>query len=94
MADDKKITVKPISFGISGFKVEDLLLKDFMGELKRELPTSLIGHFLIGFSDSKDLVAISHDRVEGKFKLDRVDVEGTNAEFVSRVVEVLKKVLT
>jgi len=94
MAKDKQIIVKPISFGITGFKVEDLFLKDFLGELKKELPTSLIVHFCIGFTDSKDIVAISHDKMDGKFKLDRVDVEGTKAESIKRMVEVLKKVLT
>lgn len=94
MVSEKKITVEPISFGMTGFKVEDLLLKDFIAELKRELPTSLVAHFCIGFTDSKDIIAISHDRYEGKFKLDRVDIEGSNAELVNRVVEVLKKVLT
>ena len=94
MTSDKQITVEPISFGMRGFKVEDLLLKDFVAELKKELPTSLIIHFCIGFTDSKDIIAISHSRLDGTYKVDRVDAEGTNAEQVSLVVKVLKKVIT
>ena len=93
MANDKKITVEPISFRMSGFKVEDLFPDDLVAEVKKQLPTSIFVHFCIGFTDSKDMVAISHDRKEGKFRLDRVDIEGTNAEFVTRVVDALKKVL-
>jgi len=43
------------------------------------------------------MVAVSHDRIEGKFVLDRVDVEGEGADAEQRikcVVEILKKVLT
>lgn len=94
MTNNKKITVEPISFGMSGFKVEELFKDDFVAELKKQLPTSIFAHLCIGFTDSKDMISISHDRKEGKFKLDRVDIEGTKAEFVSRVVDALKKVLT
>jgi len=94
MTNDKQLTVEPISFGMRGFKVDDLLLKDFVAELRKELPTSMIVHFCIGFTDSKDIIAISHSRLDGTYMLDRVDAEGTNAEQVARVVKVLKKVIT
>ena len=93
MANNKKITVEPISFGMSGFKVEELFSDDLVAEVKKQLPTSIFAHLCIGFTDSKDMVSISHDRKEGKFILDRVDIEGTNPEFVIRVVDALKKVL-
>lgn len=94
MTNEEQITVEPISFGMTGFKVEDLFLKELVAELKKELPTSLIVHFCIGFTDSKDLVSISHNRHEGKYKVERVDVEDSNAERVNLVVKALKKVLT
>lgn len=89
----KQITVKPLSFGMTGFKVENLFLKDFVAELKREFPTALLVHCAIGFSDSKDIIIIGHDRREGKYNTKRVDVEGSEAKSVGRVVEVLKRVL-
>jgi hypothetical protein len=94
---EKQIDVKPISYGLTGFKVEDLLAKDFMAKLKKEMPTSIIAHFCIGFSDSKNIVAVSHEMIEGKFDLERVYVEGEGAnseQKVNCVVEILKKVLT
>ncbi|MFA5364233.1 MAG: hypothetical protein WC325_03520 [Candidatus Bathyarchaeia archaeon] len=94
MATNKKIDVKPISFGMTGFTLEDLLLGDFKDELKKELPTSIITHMAITFSDSKDVIFIGHDRKDGKINVERVDIEGTNSEFVGRIVEILKKVLS
>jgi len=89
----RKLAVEPISFGITGIKVEDLFLKDFVAELRKELPNIVIAHFCIGFADSKDLVAVSHDRRDGKYTLERVDVEGTDVKLTGCVLEVLKRVL-
>ena len=94
MAIGNQINVEPLSYRMTGFKVEDLFLKEFVAELQRELPNSIIAHFCIGFTDSKDIISISYDRVEGKFNLERVDVEGTDIKLVRPTVEVLKKVLT
>ena len=94
MADRRPITVEPLSFGMTGFKVEDLVLKEVLAELRRELPTVVVGGLVIGFTDSKEMVAIAHDRREGKYNLERVDVEGTEVKLIGRVVEVLKKVVT
>lgn len=93
---EKRICVEPLSYGMTGFRVDDLFAKDFITKLKKEMPTSIIIHFCIGFTDSKDVVAVSHDRRDGKYTLDRVDIEGevANAEPIKRVVEILKKVLT
>lgn len=94
--NEKRIGVQPLSYGMTGFRVDDLFSKEFIAELKKQMPTSVIAHFCIGFTDSKNLVGISHDRIEGKFVLDRVDVEGDGADAEQRiksVVEILKKVL-
>ncbi|MCJ7423692.1 hypothetical protein MUP01_05425 [Candidatus Bathyarchaeota archaeon] len=94
--NEKRIGVQPLSYGMTGFRVDDLFSKEFIAELKKEMPTSVIAHFCIGFTDSKNLVAVSHDRIEGKFILDRVDVEGDGVDAEQRiksVVEILKKVL-
>jgi len=94
---EKKIGVEPSSYSLTGFKVEDLFSKKFVAELKKEMPTSIIAHFCIGFSDAKGIVAVSHERIEGKFDLERVYVEGEGANTdhkVKRAVEILKKVLT
>ena len=95
--EEKRISVEPSSYGMTGFRVEDLFSKEFMAKLKQEMPTSIIAHFCIGFTDSKNIVAVSHDRIEGKFLLDRVYIEGDGTDAgqnVNRVVEILKKALT
>jgi len=94
MAEEKRISVEPLSYGMTGFKVEDLFSKDFIVELKKEMPTSIIVHFCIGFVDSKDLVSVSHNRRDGKYVLDRVDVEGPEIGPIKRMIEILRKVLT
>lgn len=97
LTNEKKISVEPLSYGMSGFKVDDLFSKDFIGELKRQMPTSVIAHFCIGFTDSKNIVAVSHEREEGKILLERVLVEGDGADAeknIKNVVAVLKKVLS
>ena len=95
--NEKRIGVAPLSYGMTGFRVDDLFSKAFIAELKKEMPTSVIAHFCIGFTDSKNVVAVSHERIEGKYVLDRVDIEGDGADADKRikcVVEILKKVLT
>lgn len=94
---EKKISVEPASFGMKGFKIEDLFSKKFVAELKKGMPTSVIAHFCIGFSDAKCIVAVSHELIEGKFDLEHVYVEGEGAnadQKVKCVVEIFKKVLT
>jgi hypothetical protein len=95
--NEKRISVQPLSYGMSGFKVDDLFSKGFMAELKKEMPTSVIAHFCITFTDSKNVVAVSHEILEGKILLDRVYVEGDGPDAeqnIKRVVEILKKVLS
>lgn len=94
---EKSIIVEPQSFAMTGFKMEDLFTKDFVEKLKSEMPTSIIAHFCIGFTDSKDIIAISYDRQEGKFLLDKVYVEGEGVSAepkIKSVVETVKKALT
>jgi len=93
--NEKRISVEPLSYGMTGFRIDDLFAKDFIEKLRKEMPTAMIIHFCIGFSDSKDFVAVSHDRRDGKYVLDRVDVEGDveNVEPLKRIVEILKKVV-
>lgn len=96
LANDKKISVAPRSYGMTGFRIDDLFSQKFIEALKKEMPTSVVAHLCIGFTDSKNLVAISHDRLEGKLVLDRVDIEGDGADAEQRVkavIQILKKVL-
>ena len=94
MASKENIEVKPIAFSMVGFKVEDLFIKEFRDILKKELPTSLLLHFCIGFSDSKEIISVTHDRDEDRYELDRVDVEGTTPNNIPQIVEILKKVFS
>ena len=93
----KEISIEPQSYGMTGFTVEDLFTKEFVAKLKKEMPTSIIAHFCIGFTDAKDVVAVSISRQEGKFILGRVYVEGEGAvaeQKIKCVVDIVKKVLT
>lgn len=94
---EKRISVEPLSYGMTGFRVDDLFAKAFMMELKKDMPTSVVAHFCITFTDSKNVVAVSHERLEGKTLLDHVYVEGDGPDAeqnIKRVVEILKKVLS
>ena len=94
---EKQICVEPQSYAMTGVKIEDLFTEKFVTKLRKEMPTSIIAHFCIGFTDSKEIVAVSYDRQEGKFILDRVYVEGEGAAAepkIKCVVDVVKKVLT
>ena len=94
----KGISVEPQSYSMTGVKLEDLFSDKFVTELRKEMPTFVIAHFCIGFADSKGIIAVSYDRQEGKFLLDRVYVEGEGAgageKNVKCVVNIVKKVLT
>jgi hypothetical protein len=93
----EKICIEPQSYAISGLKMDDVFTGKFLEILRKELPTSIIAHFCIGFSDSKDIISVSYDRREGKFILDKVYVEGEGSEAepkIKSVVDTIKKVLT
>ena len=93
---EKKIGVEPSAYSLTGFKVEDLFIKKLVAELKKEMPTSIIAHFCIGFSDAKNIVSVTHELTESGFSTNRVYVEGEGANADQKVkclVEILKKVL-
>ena len=93
MVDSRKITVEPLCLTMTGFIVNDIISKEFIAELKKEFPSSIVGHIAIVFTDSKRIIAISHDREEGKTNLKRVNIEGSDPKLISRMAEVLKRVL-
>jgi hypothetical protein len=93
---EKKISVEPSSFSLTGFKIEDLFSKKFIAELRKEMPTSIIGCVCIGFSDSKTIIQFQHERQDGKLDLEHVNIEGDGAgseEKVKCAIEILKKVI-
>lgn len=94
MSTKRDITAKPLAFGMTGFTDDDLVLKNFLEEVKKRLPNAFIAHIGIAFSDTKDFVSIGHDYRDGKHHLERVDVEGSNYEQVDKIVEALNKVLS
>lgn len=93
---EKRIKVEPVAFGMTGFNIDDLFTNDFVEKLKKEMPTSTVVVLGIGFTDSKDLVIVAHNREEGKYISDRVEINGQGKDSdqkVKCVVEVVKKVL-
>ena len=92
MSNNPHVTVEPLTYGMTGFKVEDLVSQRFLEEIRKEMGNSVIAAIVIGFTDSKELVSISHDRKEGKTLLERVDVEGTEPISVRKAMEALKRV--
>jgi hypothetical protein len=94
---EKKISVEPTSYSLTGFKTEDLFSKKFVEALKKEMPTVIPACLCFGFSDNTTIIQVGHDRREGKFDLEHVSVSGDgprSEQKVKCVVEVLKKVLT
>jgi hypothetical protein len=94
MGTKPAVVVEPLTFALTGFKVDDLVSSKFLEELKKAHPSGAVVAVVIGFTDTKEIVSISHDRDHdsGKFKFERVDVEGTEAKSVADMKEVLLKV--
>jgi hypothetical protein len=87
-----KITSEPLCMRMRGFTLDRIFSQAFIDELKAHQPNALLGHFVIGYTDSSELVSVSHDRKEGKNILDYVDVEGSDPARIRAVVEALEKV--
>jgi len=94
MASTKRVVTEPMCMRLRGFSVEDLFTAEFLKALKVDLPTAVVGHFAIGFTDSKDQVAISFDIKDGKLITDYVDVEGSNPKPIQSVVNVIQRVIS
>lgn len=90
----KKLVVEPSEFEVRGFKVEELLSKEFLAKLKAEFPTAQVQHVCVLFSDSKERMLVGHDTKEGKIVSDRIAVAATESKIAARWLEVLKRVLT
>jgi len=88
-----RVSVQPLDYTTSGFKVEELVSEKFLAELKGNLPNALVAAILVGFTDSKEVVVVSHDRQEGKYVLDRVDIEGNNPTLIKKTLDAVEKVL-
>ncbi len=87
-----KVTSEPLSIRMRGFTLDKIFSQAFISELKASQPNAVIGHFAIGYSDSSEIVSVSHDRKDGKNILDYVDVEGSDPIRIRGIVEVLEKV--
>lgn len=89
----KKITVEPLSLRLRGFTVGELLTKEFMGQLKKELPNAVIGHIAISFEGSKESIHVSHNEEETTTNLEYVDIEGYDPKLIQGVARVIERVL-
>jgi hypothetical protein len=59
-------------------------------EVRKELPTAVPAYIVLGFTNSKEIVTLSHDRDrDGKYKFDRVDVEGSEPTIVAKTKDAL-----
>jgi hypothetical protein len=92
MKESRQITEELLSLSLTGFKVEDLFSKEFISELKKDMPTAVIGHIGIRFTDSANALSVSHDVRNGKIMTERVDVEAYVPKLAPRLAQVIKKV--
>ncbi len=94
MASAKRVAKEPFGMRLRGFSVDELFTPEFLKALKTDMPTAIIGHFAIGFSDSKEQVSVSFDVKEGKVITDYVDVGGTDPKPIQAVIAVIEKVIS
>jgi hypothetical protein len=90
---NKRITVEPLSLRLRGFTVGDLLSKEFIDQLKKELPNAVIGHISISFEGTKETVHVSHDEEETTTNLEYVDIDGYDPKLIQGVARTIEKVI-
>jgi len=86
-----EIKVEPLSVRVRGVTLDRLLSKEFVGMLKSLMPSVVAGHLMIGFTDSDQIIAITHERKDKKVLLDHLDVEGDDHELILKVVKAIEE---
>jgi hypothetical protein len=96
MSTKPNVSSEPLTYGMTGFKVDDLVSPKFLAEMKKEFPTAIATFVIFGFADSKEGVAVFHDRDHdtGKFNIERVDVEGSGPDISAKVRDILIRVFS
>jgi len=75
-------------------KLEDLISKEFMSELKKDLPNIVAGHLMLALEGEDKIVALSHHRKGKKTKLEFLDVEGDDPDFILKVTKAIQRVVS
>jgi hypothetical protein len=65
-------------FPLKGFTVDDLVSAEFMAALKEVFPSAVVPALVIGFTDSEDVISISHDRMDRRYVAKGVGVQAKN----------------
>jgi len=94
MSSKPKVSIKPYAYSMTGVRLDDMTSTKLLSEIRNEFPSAITAYVVIGFTDNKEIVTISHDRDHdtGKFNLERVDLEGSQPELVERMKNALVKV--
>lgn len=89
----KKVTEEPLSLRLRGFTVDDLMSKEFIEALKKELPNAVVGHIAISFQGTEEGVHVSHEEEDTSTNLEHVDIEGDDPKLIQGVARVIEKVV-
>jgi hypothetical protein len=91
--NNSRVREEPLSYATTGFKVEEMVSKEFVTAIRESIPSAVVTAVIIGFTDSKDIVIVGHDRKEGKHILERVTIEGSDMNRIRQTLNTVKKVI-
>ena len=91
MAQGKKIEATPSAYDITGLKLDALVDKKFLDELKKDIPGAFVAGLVFGFDEGKNVVILSHDREEGKYSLESVGIRGAQPA-TDKILRILERV--
>lgn len=96
MSTKPNVSSEPLAFGLTGFKLDDVMSTKFLSEFRKAFPTAITTAIVFGFTDSKEGIIIEHDRDHdsGKFNMERVDVEGSKPDLNVKAKDVLVRVFS
>ena len=93
MTSTEKLTVEPISFSVKGIKLDDFISKEFLSELRKELPEAVADGLIFYFPEGEHHVQITPRSIhDGELVLEPVDIEGDDPRLTATVMNVVKKV--
>ena len=87
-----KLEVESVSRRVKGITLGELISKGLFEELKKELPTTVLGHIYFGFTDSDKIISVTHEVKEKKVNLDFFYLDGNDPKMVESVLKVMERV--
>lgn len=91
MESAKRVSSEPVAYNMKGFTLDELVSPKLLSELKAVFPTAVIGAMAVGFTDSKDQIYIGHERKEGKYLPEIVEIHGDTPDQTAKTVQAVTK---